>query len=178
MQSNSATIAQRIIGFTLSDLQANRAGVMTERQQAALDSRRRQRILEFGSVLGATLGLLAFMGISLALSGEGSVVAAVTFIGGVFAGTAAQNKVWGLWRSVGSDVEAAKVHMIFGRVYVETTRLRSVEIHHLVVTAHHNRSKRFEIDEDAAHLFQANEGEHYRVYYTPQAQIVLSAEAC
>lgn len=171
---NSYYLMQQMMGFTSNDLAANRAGQMSERQCHALQVQRQRRMVEFSLALGGVLIFFMLMSLSILTAGEGGVLLAVLFLASVFGRAAARNSIWRFWRGVGSDLQTARASMVYGRVYVDISRLRAVQIYHLHVAAR-GRARSFEIDEETSKLFEV--GQPYRIYFAPQSGVILSAEA-
>jgi hypothetical protein len=162
------------LGFTSEDLAANQSGSLTESQRERL--RRLQR-LEF--ISGVILGPI-FILLPIAI-----VVAAIYLILRYF--QVDLSWLWlillvgvivniarfvpnGLkrWRAVEADL-AGPVATAAGRASVKTSKVRRATAYRLTVGG-----AEFDVPESIANAFKS--GAPYRIYYTPEATILLSAE--
>jgi hypothetical protein len=169
------------LDFAQDDLQANRAGYLTERQQRLLESVRRTRgcssrvalIVILVSALGVGLAPLLFGG-SESAGGEQTIRQVLPYtlaVAGVVVLIMLVALLVGYARS--RDVRDGRVSIAEGNAHLATRYLMRLRL-----TAYYVQigGVRFQIGQDEAEAF--TEGEFYRVYYVkdPPAHVVLSAE--
>lgn len=163
------------LGFTPEDLAANRDGALTDSQRERLHHLQR---LEFtSSALLAPIFILFPVAVVIALlyfllrpTYDGlEWMWVILLVGVVF--NIARFMPAGLrrWRAVQADIDAGSAAAAEGRTAIKVVPVKRAKAYLLRVG-----KVEFPVPESMAAAFQ--EGERIRVYYTPDALILLSAE--
>ncbi|HKP51105.1 MAG TPA: hypothetical protein VJ183_00490 [Chloroflexia bacterium] len=172
---------QHALGFTSDDLEANRNGYLTDRQQEMLAERRRLRgcstlaaVVTF--MVSAALLVLAplFFGGTTVQNADTTfreVLPYTLMAAGILLGTALIFTVTGYVRS--SDLTAGKISVIEGKAKLSTRYFSKIRMPGYYVTV---GGVRFQVQKGEIEAFI--DGDSYRVYYVknPPIEMVLSAE--
>ena len=172
---------QRALGFTTEELESNRNGYLTERQQEILAERRKlrgcgSRLAVIAFVISAGMLVLAplLVGKSAAQSGEDAFRQVLPYtlpVAGVVVGVALLFVVVGYVRS--RDLDSGKVSVATGEARLSTRYFLKIHMTGYYVTV---GGTRFQVQKGEFDAFV--EGGAYRIYYVkyPPVGVILSVE--